>query len=468
VAPALKADWTKVDTSVTFDDPFKTGTDPSGGNEEYKHMEIHACTLSARNVIAHLMGSQATTKKRVKVYKGHLEALGWHFDLHYDRWFVAPKHEKILKIFYFLFVAIPPTATTATSKSIEIISGLLNWYMSAIPMGRCFTHSLFKLGHKWKHVVDLSPMAIRDLSFWRALILSALTDMSILGAPITSLCLNLLPSWFIHTDASTGIGGGGFLSSMNIWTCNNRNPIFVLRWTLEELEAIKLIHEGAQATDTHMQEVNIEDMTKFMVQAQDTELNLQTRVRKININILEFASAVYALLLWSFRLKGQVVDIGTDNTACLCWLVKQKAQSISADRLLKILAINCIISNIRIRSHFIPGVNNLIPDYLSRNLEWSFLDQTQEAVRLAGRTQDNFTTLLVEETYTHQQLCRAIIHRSLTIDQPLAVTELLATVTALQRHTAGVIDINEPMLMAHLDSLGSDFNDHTNAWNDIN
>jgi hypothetical protein len=116
VAPALKADWRKVDTSVTFDDPVETGTDPSGGNEEYSHMEIHACTLSARNAVAHLMGSQATTKKKVKVYKGQLEALGWHFDLHYDRWFVAPKHEKILKIFYFLFVAIPPTATTATSK----------------------------------------------------------------------------------------------------------------------------------------------------------------------------------------------------------------------------------------------------------------------------------------------------------------------------------------------------------------
>ena len=89
VAPALKADWTKVDTSVTFDDPVETGTYPSGGNEEYSHMEIHACTLSARNVIAHLMGSQGSTKKKVQ-----LEALGWHFDLHYDRWFVAPILEK--------------------------------------------------------------------------------------------------------------------------------------------------------------------------------------------------------------------------------------------------------------------------------------------------------------------------------------------------------------------------------------
>jgi hypothetical protein len=106
---------------------------------------------------------------------------------------VAPKHEKLLKKLYFLFIAIPPTATTATSKSIEFISGLLNWHISALPFGRYFTHSLFKLEHKWKHVVDLSPMAIRDLSFWRALILAALTDISILGAPIASLCLNLLP-----------------------------------------------------------------------------------------------------------------------------------------------------------------------------------------------------------------------------------------------------------------------------------
>ena len=101
--------------------------------------------------------------------------------------------------------------------------------MSALPMGRGFTHSLFELGHIWKHVVDLSPMAKRDLSFWRAFILSALTDISILGAPITSLCLHLLPSWFIYTDASTGIGGEGFLSSMNSWRCNNRNSILVLR-----------------------------------------------------------------------------------------------------------------------------------------------------------------------------------------------------------------------------------------------
>ena len=101
--------------------------------------------------------------------------------------------------------------------------------MSALPIGRCFTHSLFKLGHKWKHVVNLSPMAIRDLSFWRALILSALTDISILGAPIASLCLSLLPSWFIHTDASTGIGGGVILSSMNGWRRNHRHPIIVLQ-----------------------------------------------------------------------------------------------------------------------------------------------------------------------------------------------------------------------------------------------
>ena len=63
VAPAIKADWTKVDTTVVFPDLFETETDNSGGTEDYNHMEIHACTLAARNVITHLMSSQATTKK---------------------------------------------------------------------------------------------------------------------------------------------------------------------------------------------------------------------------------------------------------------------------------------------------------------------------------------------------------------------------------------------------------------------
>ena len=456
VAPSLSARWDEVDTSVIYNDPLEEYNDPSGGTAEYHGMEIHSRTLAARNVIAHLLGVQATLKKKVKVYKGRLEALGWDFNLHYHQWYVAPKHEKLLKMFYFLFIVIPPTATTASSKSIEIVSGLLNWYMSALPIGRCFTHSLFKLGHKWHVEVQLSKMTLRDLSFWRAIILCALTDITVIGAPISTLCLNIIPSWYIHTDASTGIGGGGFLSTINKWIRFHCNPIFVLRWTMEELEAIKLVYAQAETVLHDHNTITHDDAAKYIVNSNEYHHATRRCVRRVNINVLEFASAVYAILLWSSRLKHCTVDIGTDNTACLCWLIRQKAQSVSADRLLKVLALNCIIFDIRLRSHFIPGVENLIPDYLSRSLKYSTLDQSKDAIKLVNPITEQFLNNLLSEDYTHQQLCRAIIHQALVVVEPLMITELLATVNALQQHHMDVDDINHPGLMATLDDLQSD------------
>ena len=138
-----------------------------------------------------------------------------------------------------------------------------------IMVWRCFTHSLFKLGHKWHKEVQLSKMSIRDLSFWRAIILCALSDIHVIGAPIYTLCLNILPSWFIHTDASTGIGGGGFLSYVNKWILFYPNPIFVLRWTVQELKAIQLVYERAETIVHDMNTITNDDAAKYIVNSGD-------------------------------------------------------------------------------------------------------------------------------------------------------------------------------------------------------
>ena len=46
----------------------------------------------------------------------------------------------------------------------------------------------------------------------------------------------------------------------------------------------------------------------------------------------------------------------------------------AADRLLKIMAMLCSAFNICLQAHFIRGVDNLVPDFLSRDFEWSFMD----------------------------------------------------------------------------------------------
>jgi hypothetical protein len=416
-------------------------------------MEIHRCALEARTFIAHLLGTQATLQKKVKVYPARLEALGWVFDLRYNRWFVAPKEEKLLKLFYFLFVAIPPTATTAVSKDIEILAGLLNWYMAALPLGRCFTHSLFQLGHYWSAEVTLSPMAQRDLAFWRALVLVAFTHIELVGAPISSLRRGLPPSRFVHTDASTGVGGGGFLSAENAWSFTTVNYVFVLRWSPDELDAITLLHQRAEGQpDSQM--ISESDLAQYMVTSDEGPASSfiaewLAGTRPVNINVLEFASAVYALLLWAHHLCNRVVDVGTDNTACLCWLIRQKARSVAADRLLKIMAMMCSAFNIRLQAHFIRGVDNLVPDFLSRDLEWSFMDDHAAVPGFQGTSAADG----LDPTLSHQALCRIVLHRALVSEEPIAVTELYATLNALQR-TASSVDISvDPRLEYVLDGI---------------
>jgi hypothetical protein len=83
VAPSLAARWDEADTSVIYNEHLEEYNDPSRGTAEYYGIKIHGRTLVAGNVIAHLFGAKATLKKKVKVYRSHVEALGWNFNLHY-------------------------------------------------------------------------------------------------------------------------------------------------------------------------------------------------------------------------------------------------------------------------------------------------------------------------------------------------------------------------------------------------
>ena len=121
----------------------------------------------------------------------------------------------------------------------------------------------------------------------------------------------------------------------------------------------------------------------------------------------------------------------------------------AADRLLKIMAMMCSAFNIRLQAHFIRGVDNLVPDFLSRDLAWSFMDD-HAALRGFHGTSD---ADVLDPTLSHQALCRMVLHRALVSDEPIAVTELYATLTALQR-TASSVDITvDPRLEQVLDGI---------------
>ena len=192
------------------------------------------------------------------------------------------------------------------------------------------------------------------------------------------------------------------MSAENAWSFATVNYVFDLRWSPDELNAIALLHQRAE-DQPDSQVISESDLAQYMVTTDEGPASSfiaewLAGTRGVNINVLEFASAVYALLLWAHHLCNRVVDVGTDNTACLCWLIRQKARSVVADRLLKIMALMCSAFNIRLQAHFIRGVDNWVPDFLSRDLEWSFMDDHAALPGLQGTANAD----VLDPTLSHQ------------------------------------------------------------------
>ena len=87
------------------------------------------------------------------------------------------------------------------------------------------------------------------------------------------------PTWFICTDASTTIGGGGWLSiTPHPQHSNDLHDVFFLRWSPDELLEFQrlssIIHTGNQS----------------LVDPDTTPL------LQVSLNILEFAAALFALI----------------------------------------------------------------------------------------------------------------------------------------------------------------------------
>ena len=161
----------------------------------------------------------------------------------------------------------------------------------------------------------------------------------------------------------------------------------------------------------------------------------------LSINVLAFATAVYAILLYAPLLQGYVVSIGTDNTACLCWLVRNKASSGVADALLKILSLVCTIYSIKLVAHHVPGVVNYISDWISRaggledydphaHLAVSELEDPQAFLTAV---EDLINLRSGPDPFNRMNLCRLILGKLLTLTDELPSELLVGTISHLHK-----------------------------------
>jgi hypothetical protein len=295
------------------------------------YSQIAQSTKDYCRTVKQFFGPEGVNESKVKIWQSRLEAIGWTFD--FKSWRMTPKAKGLAKLLICLFDDIPPVTRSTTRAKMDKLVGLLTWYALGIPFGRSYLSSLYACQNKRSEEtgrVYFSLAAIQDLKWWRALVLTLYLNPDLIGTSIDSLRLQIKPDYYMRTDASTSVGGGAYISDTQGGV---EIPMHdsAIRWTDEEFSLFKS-HETS-------------------------------------INILEYYTAIYYIMLWGNTFKGKVIYLECDNTSAVSWFLKQRSKSKNptADALVRLFSLFCLHDHITIISTHIAGVNNVVADIKSRD-----------------------------------------------------------------------------------------------------
>lgn len=348
--------------------------------------KIDASLAEYIRLVVGVFGPDGVNEEKVKLWDHGLEAIGWEFD--FEQWRVQPKRRGVLKMIHYLFTVIPLGSRFIHEKDLERLQGIVSWYSSGLPSGRAFTASFFSCARLTDSSrFRLSDLALHDLSWWRALSLVAWSHPQTLGASISAVRRNKIPTRFLQTDASSTVGGGARLS-LDAYGADALRCDDAIRWTQEELRVFEILG--------------------------------------VSINVLEYYSAIYFILLWADDLKGEIVHLECDNTSAVSWVMKSRATRGGAcvDALIKIFTLFILKHDIVVHATHIRGVDNVIADFRSRDLD--HLSQGADE-------------LLVKELVHGQQwsalprkvLCRSLLYISITSPEVMQGRTILDVLTSL-------------------------------------
>jgi hypothetical protein len=377
--------------------------------------------------------------------------------------------KKIEKMAHYLFNLVPPGSTIVETHHMRSLAGLLCWYSAALPLGRAFVYTLFQCRDSLtKGYVRIRPGAARDLTMWRALIRVALDDLSVLGCPIELLRSDRLPDFYAVTDACTRVGGGGWLAPTPQWVPQSTKHWIAIRWTPTEAAQIEsrlkpLIRPTLWDIEDRDWEKIAESYNHYKVRGVNSLPDPTVPSQALTINILEFATVVFLIMVYAPMLRGCVFSIGSDNTATLCWLVRNRASCGAADNLLKLLALTCTIYNIRLVVHHVRGINNQSADWISRvngipdadpHEQFSNVDFTTASSVLTSLQ----TWLKATDRPDRRMVCRILLSLALTTPGTFSMDDLLRLLLllrdlpephrSLEGRIATVLDAYHTMVLA--------------------
>ena len=216
--------------------------------------------------------------------------------------------------------------------------------------------------------------------------LVAFQQPHVLAASISSVRRTLCPDRFMHTDASTSVGGGAYVSATKDSEALADFKAEPIRWTRAEM--------------------------------------LMFQQMGISINVLEYFTVVYYVMLWGDTFRNMVVHVKCDNTAAVSWIMRNRAKNnTAAESLSRIFSLFCLSHNITLICTHIKGIDNVLADYLSRDLNLAPQDMDEPLTSEDGEEW---------KTWPRQVLCRRLLQICITKSSEMHGQAILKVLTGLR------------------------------------
>ena len=146
---------------------------------------IDDAMIQCKKPIIDMFEETGIKDEKCKKWVEKLIALGWEFDLSPEVWRVAPKERGRIKLYMSLFVILPVDIDRAMSeklvtvKTLECLASLLSWYSAVFRIAKPFTNAIWRnvgFGRSDHTKLLLSESCVRDIKFWRVIVMAAMKE----------------------------------------------------------------------------------------------------------------------------------------------------------------------------------------------------------------------------------------------------------------------------------------------------
>jgi hypothetical protein len=311
-----------------------------------------------KTIITKLLGKHAVNEKKTEGPAEILTLMGWECNMSTQR--MRPSESGRKKIIWWLFrgVKLDQKEFKLSLAHLRKLVGLLRWYAAVIPFASTFALQGLLTAMERKAVgktrinerlINIRSEALREIKHWRYVIGQSLSDDNFWSAPIWFLAKasSNQAEMEIWTDAATTIGGGYHLP----------------------------LQENIDGSTGHF--------GQFLWSEEERLLFGTANLETTDINVLEFVTAILAIVTEREVLKGCIVRINVDNTAAISWLNKLRVKHEYGQVWVALLIYVMLEYNITIICIHIAGVANITADELSRFLKACHLRLRAEGYQLS-------------------------------------------------------------------------------------